>query len=277
MATEHLLKAFLASLHPVLVVDGRDFESLLYATGHGPRLQVQGTQTRTIQLGEAYDRVQKILKTKLPPRPRPPKPWPLADARNGVAHAGFHDSTKVTEVFTKCLEVIDVLLAELGVGFEYWGDHLALHDELVAVQVEEGRLRVQGKLAKARRTFSTRYGGLHDRDRLLVLAAAARINPVGGYGHDAPAVCPACAMQGCLRGETWADILADTVVLYPSYFDCGACDLRLEMEELDMVGLPIGDGVDLEIAPADFYEDWEPDEDFELDDEDPLVDADVDR
>lgn len=61
VATEHLLKAFLAGLHPSLIVDGRDFNSLLYATGHGGLLQVRGAQVKTIQLGEAYDRTQKDL------------------------------------------------------------------------------------------------------------------------------------------------------------------------------------------------------------------------
>lgn len=70
VATEHLLKAFLAGLHPSLIVDGKDFDSLLYAAGHGERLQVRGSRVKTIQLGEAYDRAQKILKSKIPLGPR---------------------------------------------------------------------------------------------------------------------------------------------------------------------------------------------------------------
>jgi hypothetical protein len=37
VACEHLLKAYLASLHPVLVAEGKDFTSLLHATGHGDK------------------------------------------------------------------------------------------------------------------------------------------------------------------------------------------------------------------------------------------------
>jgi hypothetical protein len=41
IAVEHLAKAYLASLHPVLTVDGTDFDSLLVLTGH------QALATRT--------------------------------------------------------------------------------------------------------------------------------------------------------------------------------------------------------------------------------------
>ncbi|WP_057664551.1 hypothetical protein [Streptomyces anulatus] len=273
VATEHLLKAFLVNLHPALIADGRDFNSLLYAAGHGPLLQVRADQVKTIQLGEAYDRAQKILKGKIPPKPR--GPWPLADARNGVAHCGYHDPGAVNAVFTSALKVIDPLLEELAIGPDYWGTYKELHDHLVAVQVEEESLFVQGKLVKARRTFAARYAHLSERDRLLVLAAVSNSVPAGYIEHDEKAACPACASQGWLSGETWAE--AATVMFYPVEFNCPACDLRLLFDELDMATEGFGSDRDLEVEPGDFYPDWEPDEDDQpLGEDEPGLEPDED-
>lgn len=279
VATEHLLKAFLVSLHPALIADGRDFESVLYATGHGALLQVRGSQVKTIQLGEAYTRVEKILRGKIPPKP---KVWPLADARNGVAHCGFHDRTEVTTVFTSCLKVIDPLLAELGIGPRYWGPYKSMHDKLLDQHVEAARIRLEGKLVKARSTFEDRYGYLDDKERELVLVAIANVTSPGLIEHDEPADCPACSTQGWLGGASHVPEEANTVFMTPEVFDCRACDLHLQLEELDLLKEPLGGDIDLKVAPEDYYADYEPDwsrEDFDKEepDEDAMVDAYMNR
>ncbi|WP_187285224.1 hypothetical protein [Streptomyces sp. OR43] len=279
VATEHLLKAFLVSLHPALIADGRDFESVLYATGHGALLQVRGSQVKTIQLGEAYVRVEKILRGKIPPKP---KVWPLADARNGVAHCGFHDRTEVTAVFTSCLKVIDPLLAELGLGSRYWGPYKSMHDKLLDQHVEAARIRLEGKLVKARSTFEDRYGYLDDKERELVLVAIANVASPETIEHDEPAACPACSTQGWLGGASHVPEHATTVYMTPEVFDCRACDLHLQLEELDLLKEPLGGDIDLKVSPEDYYADYEPEwsrEDFEDDgpDEDAMVDAYMNR
>ncbi|QNA72001.1 hypothetical protein C8250_008890 [Streptomyces sp. So13.3] len=266
MATEHLLKAFLVRLHPTLIVDGKDFNSMLYATGHGALRQVRGSQVKTIQLGEAYDRVQKILKGKIPPRPQV---WPLADARNGVAHCGYHDRAEVNVVFTNCIAVIDQLLVELAIEPDYWGDYKALHDKLLGEGVEAARVRLEGKLARARRVFAERYGHINERDRELVLTTVARVITPGFIGeHSASAACPACSSRGSLMGHNSVDEERWTVVLTPRIFRCFVCDLRLEMGELDLLVVPLGGDVDVDISPEDYYNEFEPDEDYEPDGDD---------
>ncbi|MFG2159774.1 hypothetical protein [Streptomyces olivaceus] len=266
VATEHLLKAFLVSLHPTLIVDAKDFNSMLYATGHGALLQVRGAQVKTIQLGEAYDRVQKILKGKIPPKP---KVWPLADARNGVAHCGYHDRAEVNVVFTDCITVIDQLLVELAIGPDYWGDYKALHDKLLGEGVEAARVRLEGKLARARRVFEERYGHIDEKDRELVLTTVARVTTPGFIGeYSAPAACPACSSQGLLMGHSSVDEERWAVVLTPHIFRCFVCDLRLELAELDLLVVPLGGDVDLDASPEDFYSEFEPDEDYEPDGDD---------
>ena len=58
---EHLLKAYLASLHPAHIVEEKHWESLLHATGHTSRSGVPRSRTRTIGLKTAFDRVKRLL------------------------------------------------------------------------------------------------------------------------------------------------------------------------------------------------------------------------
>lgn len=217
----------------------------------------------------------------MPPRP---KVWPLADARNGVAHAGYHDRAEVNAVFTSCIKVIDPLLVELGMGPGYWGDHKALRDKLLDQQVEAARIRLEGKLVKARRVFAVRYEHLDDRERELVLLAIANVNLPAYTEHDESADCPACSTQGWLGGTTRISEEENTVYMTPEMFNCRACDLHLEMEELDRLEKPLGDDIDLEVSPLDYYAGFEPDrahvqfeddgpDEGEQPDEDAMVDA----
>jgi hypothetical protein len=64
IAVEHLLKAFLASKHPSLLVDGRDFSSLLHAVGEGAYATVDEHLTKSIGALECFRRVAQL--TALP-------------------------------------------------------------------------------------------------------------------------------------------------------------------------------------------------------------------
>ncbi|MFJ8405790.1 hypothetical protein ACIQ9K_35695 [Streptomyces microflavus] len=270
VATEHLLKAFLAGIHPSLIVDSKDFPSLVYAAGRGGLLQVRESRVKTIQLGEAYTRAQKLLKGKIPPRP---DPWPLADARNGVAHAGYHDRAEVIQVFTSSIKVIDPLLVELGIGPQYWGDHKALHDELLIEGVEAARVRVEQKLARARRVFMQRYGHIDEKQRKLVVTSTVAITAPGYIEHAEPTSCPACPSTGLLAGALFLDSERHVVVLSPAIFHCSACDLRLGPEELDMLAVPLGDDVDLDVPPEDVFDGYDRDDDSDDDGESDYVDS----
>ncbi|RKN08570.1 hypothetical protein D7319_14315 [Streptomyces radicis] len=262
VATEHLLKAFLVSLHPTLIVDGKDFNSMLYATGHGALLQVRGPRSRR---SSSVRRMTE--KGKIPPKP---KVWPLTDARNGVAHCGYHDRAEVIVLFTDCITVIDQLLVELAIGPDCWGDYKALHDKLLGEGVEAARVRLEGKLARAQRVFAERYGHIYERERELVLTTVARVTTPGFIGeYSASAVCPVCSSRGSLMGQESVDEERWVVVLTPHIFQCFVCDLRLELGELDLLVVPLGDDVDLDVSPEDYYSQFEPDEDYAPSDDEP--------
>ncbi|WP_030331030.1 hypothetical protein [Streptomyces sp. NRRL B-1381] len=233
VATEHLLKAYLAGMHPALIVDGRHFDSLLHATGLGSHAGPL-SKVKTIGLVDAYLRVAKLLPRKISISKEDLEP--LADARNGVAHSAIHDSAQSEAVFTACLRLIDPVLEELKVDpNSYWGPYLVLHDKLVDQQVRQERVAAEALLVKARSLFEKRYGHISPRERDVVLAAITS-KPMISLDREAPVECPACGSQGWMAGEVEnihvykdGQITIDTkeVLLSPHGFHCAACDLEV--------------------------------------------------
>lgn len=272
IAAEHLLKAYLASLHPALIVEARDFDSLLHATGHPAHASAPASRVKTIGLVEAHARVHKILRSQLPVGKQALDP--VANARNGVAHSGIHDVAEVQTVFTTCLRLIDPLLIELKIDPDtYWGDYRSLHDRLIEERVRAARIRLEVKLAKSRAIFEQRYGHLGANEREIVLATITQHSHVY-MEHNEERPCPACSSKGWLIGTTHVDSTNEPVVVFTPYvFACSACDLDVENEEFWELG-DLSDEVVLDDPPEVFYENWEPDYDFVPDDpEDLTIDA----
>ncbi|MFF5147544.1 hypothetical protein ACFY6U_48885 [Streptomyces sp. NPDC013157] len=272
IAAEHLLKAFLAGLHPALIVEARDFDSLLHPTGHGAHASAPASRAKTIGLVEAHARVHKILRNQIPINKQALEP--VVNARNGVAHSGVHDVAEVQTVFTTCLRLIDPLLAELKIApDDYWGSYVPLHDRLILERVQAARIRLEGKLAKARAIFEQRYGHLASKEREIVLATITQYSP-RYMEHDVETTCPACGSQGWLMGDTHIEETNSPVVVFTPYvFACSACDLDVENEEFWQLG-DLGDEVELSDSPEDFYGNWQPDPKFIPDGpEDPTIDA----
>ncbi|MFJ5050453.1 hypothetical protein [Streptomyces sp. NPDC088719] len=272
-AAEHLLKAYLASLHPALIVEAKDFDSMLHATGHTALASFPLSRARTIGLVEAHSRVEKVLRGTLPIGKKALEP--VASARNGVAHIGIHDVAEVQTVFTTCLRLIDPLLTELKVDPDaYWGSYQSLHDRLIEERVRAARIQLESRLAKSRVVFAQRYGHLRQADREVVLATITQ-HARAYMEHNVQRTCPACESDGWLIGDTYLDAAKNppVVVFTPHIFTCSACDLEVEHEEFWELG-DLSDEVELDDSPEDFYADWEPDPDTLPDDpEDPTIEA----
>ncbi|MFK8849366.1 hypothetical protein [Streptomyces sp. Ac-502] len=269
IAAEHLLKAYLASLHPALIVEAKDFDSLLHATGHGRHASVPVSRAKTIGLAEAHDRVRKILGNRIPIDQRALRP--VANARNGVAHSGIHDVAEVRTVFTTCLRLVDALLTELKIDpAPYWWSYKPLHDRLIEERVKDARIQLESKLVKARGVFEQRYGHLRPSQSELVLAAITR-RPPRYAEHAVERPCPACRSTGWLMGGAHIEETEDEhiLVLDAHMFACSACGLDVENEEFWELG-----DLSSEIVLLD-ASDWEPDPEFLPDDPDePTIDAD---
>ncbi|MEU9235137.1 hypothetical protein [Streptomyces subrutilus] len=264
IAAEHLLKAYLAGIHPALIVDGRHFESLLHATGLGTHAAACSlTKVKTIGLAEAHERVLKLLPKKIPIDKKALEP--LADARNGVAHSAIHDSAQAESVFTICLRLVDPVLEELKVDANgYWGPYFALHHKLVGEQVRKERVAAEALLVKARAVFEQRFGHMSRKERDVVLAAITS-QPLLTMSREAPKKCPACGSQGWVAGEV--NLYADSsglneVYLVPYGFHCAACDLEVGSKLLIHLG-DLNEDVLLDDDPYDYIDDEEPvDEDI---------------
>ncbi|GHE93004.1 hypothetical protein E5082_28620 [Streptomyces griseoluteus] len=260
IATEHLLKAYLAGIHPALIVDGQHFDSLLHATGLGSHAGPL-TKVKTIGLVEAYVRVVKLLPGKIPISKGDLQP--LADARNGVAHSAIHDSAQSEVMFTACLRLVDPVLEELEVDpNSYWGPYLVLHDKLVDEQVRQERVAAEALLVKARSLFEQRFGHMSPKERDVVLAAITS-KPMITMGREAPVECPACGSQGWMAGEVEAihvyvdgqvTVDPEEVLLSPQGFHCAACELEVGTKLLlHLSDLPRG--IFLDARPHDYIED----------------------
>ncbi|MGW8556608.1 hypothetical protein [Streptomyces tubercidicus] len=263
VATEHLLKAYLAGIHPALIVDGRHFDSLLHATGLGSHAGPL-TKVKTIGLVDAYERMVKLLPRKIPIDKKALEP--LADARNGVAHSAIHDSAQAEAVFTVCLRLVDPVLEELKVDPNgYWGPYLVLHDKLVDEQVRQERVAAEALLVKARSLFEQRFGHMSRKERDVVLAAITS-KPMITMSREAPRECPACGSQGWVAGEVSAvhlyeggqvTIDPEEVFLDPHGFHCAACDLEVGTKLLMHLG-DLAQGVFLDADPHDYIDDETP-------------------
>lgn len=254
VATEHLLKAYLAGIHPALIVDGRHFDSLLHATGLGSHAGPL-TKVRTIGLVDAHERVIKLLPRKIPIDRKALEP--LADARNGVAHSATHDSAQAEAVFTICLRLADPVLEELRVDPNtFWGPYSVLHDKLVDTQVRQERVAAEALLVKARARFNQKFGHLLSGDRDAVLAAITSQPAVITLRQEASRQCPACGSQGWVTGAVNVQGIVgqEAVYLIPYDFYCAACELDVDSKLLPHLG-DLDEDIRLEGDPYDYLGD----------------------
>ncbi|MFC6088093.1 hypothetical protein [Saccharothrix lopnurensis] len=274
VAMEHLLKAYLASLHPAHIVDEKNWESLLHATGHADRTRTPRSRTKTIGLSVAFDRVRRLV----------PKVTvtvndfePVRAARDGVAHAGYHDEAEVRAVLTTAVRVAIPVLAEIEQlpGFDdrvqtYWGSYSQLRDDLVNEHTTELRLAVTAKITRAKHTFLERLGWASDQQRAAMVGAISAQIP---HAHDLGQLeradsCPACEGRGWFSGSAMFELRSDgdgnaeaTVMFYPEHYDCTVCGLSLDSSELELLELT----APIELIHEDPYDWIEPDEDVERD------------
>ncbi|MEV4557175.1 hypothetical protein AB0K51_09270 [Kitasatospora sp. NPDC049285] len=131
IGTEHLLKALLAARHPSLLVDGRDFNSLLHATGQSASAASPQTKIKTIGALDAFKRAAALINMPIKERDLDP----LLTARNGVAHLGAHDDAITHEALAVAVTVADAVLMDLQEEVSaFWGSRAERRHDLEAMQ-----------------------------------------------------------------------------------------------------------------------------------------------
>ncbi|MFJ3505737.1 hypothetical protein [Streptomyces sp. NPDC090135] len=260
VASEHALKALLASYHPALVIDANDFHGLLHATGHGVLSKTPLAGAKTIQAITAFERCNELLRPLLPIKKEDFRTF--LNARNGVSHLGVHEKDKAREHLITAIRIIDPLLSALSVEQEsFWGRYKTLHDELLQKHADDLKLAYIAKIANAENVLAARLGPGVTAESLAQL----RSEMFGLPGEEAPATCPACQAEGRLTGMFSVELDEDkpegeeewVVMLHPFQFQCIVCHLQLDRAEFDLAGLPE------EVRTTEDPYDWgEPDEDL---------------
>lgn len=265
-ALEQLAKAYLASIDPTLVVDGRNFDSLLHACGKGRHARLPASLMKTITMDEALKRCGQILPVIENLRGDLQR---LVDARNGAIHVGAADESEKLRMLVPYLHASRQLLGEGGFEDGYWGEFDGVVELRVAEVTEAAVAAVKEAMIAARLRFDERYGQLGEDVRPAVLRAFE-----AGYSpekYEQQLVdCPTCSTLGLASGSTDIDWQPDwdhadgedyvagmypVVTFFPGRFECRACELELEGEaQIEAAGIDSSWQLD-DVDPTDFAED----------------------
>lgn len=254
VASELLLKAAVVRAAPPLLAAGKSWQSTLMTLGHTAATEASAMDFKTIGNDDLFAAYRAIYKGSQLPAHARFKPFVV---RNAAAHMAIVETGELREaVRVHCrlsLEVLSCLSVEPS---DYWGaaslgDAQSLADEardqvraLAAVKISQARARIERDL----RQFSD-----GDRRAFLKSLSTEFLTAGGGFAfadllstaHEEPFECPACTASGALiyearRGSLKFDEVEALdayleVTGYPVHFQCRACGLQLQDDELDVV------------------------------------------
>ncbi|MFF2011747.1 hypothetical protein ACFVWY_22075 [Streptomyces sp. NPDC058195] len=244
VATEHLLKGFLLSVHPALIADNTTL--LLHVTGAiNNRTRHAGDHNletgASITAKESLDLAREF--TKRLDRVSNQRWTSVLRARNGVAHLGIIDKSAAESNLVTCFDIVDALLAELEkLGADYWSTWAEVRDSLGKSHLDEVTRRMRARLARARARDAENYGGLYPNTRREPLQWSQQgIFGPGKSGYGIP--CPTGGHSGMLVGHSMqpGDGVTNEihhVFVGHSYF-CQICGLTADVEEFESINLPI--------------------------------------
>jgi len=269
-AAELIGKSHLASIHPSLTVDMKDFDSLLHAVGQGNHSRRLPTDIRTVPASEVYKRCSQLI-PKLQDFEKELNL--LAQIRNGIVHCGICGSQLAARVLTPYLKYIEILLKERDIPLvKYFDEYYDFAIEALSDSSKSTRLEVQEELLKAKVRFEARFGGLDNNMEKKILKAYAANQSLTKL-EDAYTQCPVCGNEGVASGDydvNWEfDYDRDgnkecgypIVTLNATSFYCLFCGLLLQSsEELEIAGIETQFQLD-DVDASDFYD---PDPNSEL-------------
>jgi hypothetical protein len=251
---EHLAKAYLAGLHPTLLLERNfDFFSLVRLAGQGQRIK-PGHLLKTVGLSEALVRIGTLQALG---NEETGRKWAkefnlVLQARNGVAHigddGGLADQVAQTAV-RGAAEILGLMSRSLS---ELFADLTGAAETLLNEHATAVQQLVALRLAQARARFAERYSPA-DAERLEALDTVTSASS-DASDTQRSAQCPACHRLGVLSGtwdidgvndrdddgEPFAEPAVLVLVLAVDAFQCPVCVLRLRgLEELREAALPL--------------------------------------
>lgn len=258
-ALEHLSKARLAELNPVLIAKRDHVQSLVWFADESKQA-AQAIDTRTITLDEALVLLSAL---KAPISQYRDDIMKLQRYRNGVAHFGLSDKNVARQVLPSFLSTLTALACELGRTRE---DFFRAYDEFVLTQLAEHRQAEErdyaGRVAHAKLRFQNEHGSL-DAPALQRLRELAELRWRRMSLQDQLVDCPVCGLpahaEGDLHQVDW-DVDYDkegnpegawpVLEFQPVALRCPTCGLVLDTASL--------------VALSGAFENWDlPDEDYD--------------
>ncbi|MFC1590277.1 hypothetical protein ACFL42_02145 [Candidatus Omnitrophota bacterium] len=263
ISAELLGKAFLAGIHPSLIVD-KDFDSLLHVCGAGQHSNKSPANIRTIGAREVFNRCSQIL-PKLKEHEHALNT--LANIRSGLIHLGEHDDELSKNLFTPYLKYVKIVLEALKISFsDHFEEYSDVADTNIKDSKKESEVLAQSALAKARSNYRERFEDVEGVTKKNIIETIKKSYVVEKYDQEL-VNCPACSNTAVMSGshavDGWeADFDRDgipegaypVVKLYGDSLKCNICGLEIESATgLEAAGIEtplLLENVD----PVDFYE-----------------------
>jgi hypothetical protein len=171
--------------------------------------------------------------------------------RNGVVHLGEVSEDDADGVLIAYLKASEEMRAAIEIDqATYWGEFVDLVETALRENVEKARLRVEGKLARAREEFERRFGELDHPTKEAMLRVIEASYAPEKY-EEQLLDCPACSTRALVFGNVNVELDEDWdhregvlinvhpyFTFIPSRLRCNACGLELDgRDELDAAGI----------------------------------------
>lgn len=262
VSVELLGKAYLASIHPSLIV-ANDLDSLLYACG-AVQYQQSKYSIRTIGSRDVFKRCSRLI-SRL--RDYRKELEILADLRNGLVHFGEYDSALAGDIMTPYLKYTKTLLDEIGISLEeYFGEFKDFVTESIQDSVDEVKRQVELLLAKSKSDYEMKFAGMDNKTKKAIVEAIEGTYTLSGYDETLVA-CPACSQLAVAAGghdviewkpdydkEGNVENAYPIVILFADSLKCSICGLVLDTFE-QLEAAEVETSIELEdVDPSDFYE-----------------------
>jgi hypothetical protein len=244
---EQLIKAALAQRNVMLLAELSE-PSILGLAGVSTKRPL-----RTISAARAIDRYAKLdplFGALAPDLVR------LLNVRNGVVHLTSDQPEDFERLFDSYLRATELLLDSADVEEEwFWGDFATVVSARRSDRVKTIESGVNNKVAVAKAHFELKYQTLTDGETRAAIAAAEQFLMLGAEA-EIRHKCPACGSVGRVDAGVDVEWVVEDfawqgyVRISPYAFRCGACDLDLEGDEVEVA---LGDiDVPDEFDPYDF-------------------------
>jgi len=253
VSLELLGKAVLSGIHPSLIADPQDVDSIFLACG-----KPLTANPKTITAKTVFGRIQKLSGTF--GKVEFDFCMLMMQRRNADLHSGdlpfanLNPGSWAPRFWT----VAELMLQAGGRTLADWvGAAEARRATALIQQAATVRQQVvEARLETSRAYFARNYPEESDQTQIRKLSFSGQLTPSSEFGHllgDATITetCPACGCTGRLSGEkvgedepnennyNWdAGVVTITAHFAPSAFRCGVCKMRLDgQEELTHVGM----------------------------------------